>query len=113
MIRLLLLLCAGIFITLQVGGKDHGQMRFGLMDAEKEAALLAASVTRADTRTLETVETQPVTRAADMALILPKPSAPVAEIGVVSAGQLVTAPVLEPEPAAPVAQGDMKYVVGR
>ena len=39
MIRLTLLLLAGMFATLQIGGRDNGQMRFGLVEAEKEAAL--------------------------------------------------------------------------
>ncbi|MFN4155509.1 MAG: SH3 domain-containing protein [Paracoccaceae bacterium] len=41
MIRLLLLLCAGIFVTLQIGGQDRGQMRFGLIGAEPAPVRIA------------------------------------------------------------------------
>jgi hypothetical protein len=33
MFRLLVLLCAGLFLALLVGGQDRGQLRFGLMNA--------------------------------------------------------------------------------
>ncbi|MFN4130157.1 MAG: SH3 domain-containing protein [Paracoccaceae bacterium] len=56
MIRLLLLLCAGIFVTLQIGGQDRGQMRFGLTEAERELVSPA-------------VADEPVMRAADNAPI--------------------------------------------
>lgn len=38
MIRLTLLLLAGLFATMQISGRDNGQMRAGLIEAEKEAA---------------------------------------------------------------------------
>lgn len=33
MFRLLVLLCAGLFLALLIGGQDRGQLRFGLMNA--------------------------------------------------------------------------------
>jgi uncharacterized protein YgiM (DUF1202 family) len=42
MIRLTILLCGALFATMQIMGEDRGQMRLGLIEAEKEAALIAA-----------------------------------------------------------------------
>lgn len=41
MLRLTILLCAGLYATLLIGGADRGQKRMGLVEAEQEAALLA------------------------------------------------------------------------
>ncbi|WP_103332437.1 SH3 domain-containing protein [Pseudotabrizicola formosa] len=38
MIRMLLVLCAGLYLTLQIGGQDKGQMRFGLAEAARAPA---------------------------------------------------------------------------
>ncbi|MFN3723370.1 MAG: SH3 domain-containing protein [Paracoccaceae bacterium] len=43
MIRLLLLLCAGLFLTLQIGGQDRGQTRFGLLEAQKTPVFTGAN----------------------------------------------------------------------
>ncbi|TGD44844.1 SH3 domain-containing protein [Pseudotabrizicola sediminis] len=44
MIRMLLLLCAGLFLTLQIGGQDKGQMRFGLTEAARTPARVVVPV---------------------------------------------------------------------
>ena len=41
MFRLTILLCATLFLSLQILGEDRGQMRMGLVEAEKNAALIA------------------------------------------------------------------------
>ena len=37
MIRLTFLLCAGLFAAMLIAGRDHGQLRFGLMEQAPEA----------------------------------------------------------------------------
>lgn len=37
MIRLVLLLCAGLYLAFMVMGQDHGQKRYGLLQAEQQA----------------------------------------------------------------------------
>ncbi|MFN7223382.1 MAG: SH3 domain-containing protein [Paracoccaceae bacterium] len=113
MIRLLLLLSAGIFITLQVGGKDHGQMRFGLMEAEKEAALLAHSPAPIDAYAPKTTPDELVTRAADIEMVLPASAPTVAVSDVAPAPLLVAAPAPQPEPISPANQSDVKFVIGK
>lgn len=44
MFRLTAVLLAGLYLTLQVGGEDRGQKRFGLIEAEQEAALLRQQI---------------------------------------------------------------------
>lgn len=46
MLRLTILLCAGLFLAMQIGGEDRGQKRFGLKEAEAEA--LAESKAKAE-----------------------------------------------------------------
>jgi uncharacterized protein YgiM (DUF1202 family) len=41
MLRLLTLLCAAMFLTLLIGGRDNGQLRLGLMDQTAEPAVVA------------------------------------------------------------------------
>ena len=93
MIRLVLLLSAGLFLTLQFAGRDGGKMRFGLIEAEKDAALLAAAepeVVSQSTTTPQTVE------------VAFTPSA------------RVVATVAEPAvQAAATPAGDLRYVSGR
>ena len=100
MIRLLLLLCAGIFVTLQIGGQDRGQTRFGLMAAEPAPVRTPA---------IRVTESAPV-QAASAAGIVPAVFAP--------AQPLIT-PVAQAEvaqaevDAAVFAPADVKYVTGR
>ena len=44
MIRMLLLLCAGLFLTLQIGGQDRGQKRLGLVEAANAPVRVALPV---------------------------------------------------------------------
>ncbi|MFN3847014.1 MAG: SH3 domain-containing protein [Paracoccaceae bacterium] len=113
MIRLLLLLSAGIFIALQVGGKDHGQMRFGLMEAEKEAALLGQLPAPVETYAPKAIPDDVVTRATDIDLVLPASVPTVAVRDVAPAPQLVAAPAQQPEPVSPANQSDVKFVIGK
>ena len=55
MIRLVLLLCAGLYFALLALGEDRGQKRYGLMMADQQAALPAAA-----TAAPEPVPEQPV-----------------------------------------------------
>jgi len=99
MIRLLLLLCATIFVTLQIGGQDRGQMRFGLMQAEPVG---------------EPVD-EPATQAAAMAPVLPEASAAIVPVAFAPAQPLIT-PVVQPQtPVVPEAlpATDVRYVMGR
>lgn len=45
MLRLTILLCAGLFLAMQIGGDDRGQKRFGLIEAEAEAMALSKAAT--------------------------------------------------------------------
>ncbi len=94
MIRLFGLLFIGIFATLMTLGEDHGQKRYGLMLADKQAAEVAAAP-RAETADLTEVTAvfiparpilQPVQIAARIAA-----SEPVA----------VAAPQIQPSPEIP------------
>ena len=44
MIRLMLLLCGGLYLGMLVLGADHGQKRYGLMLADKQPVTVAATV---------------------------------------------------------------------
>jgi len=113
MIRMLLLLCAGLFVTLQVAGEDRGQMRFGLMEAKKEAELLAqAPVAVPQLQDAPAVD-EPVARAAEVAPVLPQNDPRVVPV-VFSTQQVMTASAAPQAPErASETLGDVKYVVGR
>lgn len=61
MFRLLAFLCAGIYAAMLVFGQDHGQLRFGLMQAKAEKAAQMIATTRV---TPEPVEAPAVAPAA-------------------------------------------------
>jgi hypothetical protein len=83
MFRLLALLCAGLFLTLLIGGRDEGQARFGLQGAYDIAALKDTAA-----RPASPVD---VAGGGDPAADAPKPAA------------VASAPESAPEPAqAPV-----------
>ena len=92
MIRLTLLLLAGLFATLQIGGRDGGQMRLGLIEGEKEAAVIAAAKPAA--------KPAPVVQTVEVAFT-PSPR--------------VVVPVIEPavQMVAPSVATDVRYVSGR
>jgi len=105
MIRLLLLLCAGIFVTLQIAGEDRGQLRFGLQEAA-EAERLAQSLPVAAT---------PRAGADQVAPPAPDTADVVTQVAFTPQRPVVT-PVAAPEtPAQPaaVAPDAVKYVTGR
>lgn len=83
MFRLLVLLCAGLFLALLIGGQDRGQLRFGLMNAP-----VAAEVEALPAETPAVVEVT----AAVFAPAKPVMVAPVAR---------VVEPVVAETPAAP------------
>lgn len=86
MFKLLVLLCGGLFLTMQVGGRDNGQLRFGLMPqpAPKQVLQVTAAATPPAPKT-------PVTAASFV------PAEPIM-------AQIVTepAPALVPETAASI-----------
>lgn len=78
MIRLVLVLGAGLFAAMLIGGQDHGQLRFGLMAPKQtaaEPAVLAANVV-AEPSSVAAV-TAPVVIATPVIDISFAPSAPV------------------------------------
>ncbi|MBN2630232.1 MAG: SH3 domain-containing protein [Rhodobacteraceae bacterium] len=103
MIRLMLLLAAGLYLTLLIGGADRGQMRFGLIAARQEAAVLAEQQA-----TAAAVDTPVVSRAEVV-----QPQSPV----VVGVGFAPPQPLMTPAPApeAPMEErlGEVQYVTGR
>lgn len=66
MIRLTVLLCAAMFVTLLIGGRDYGQMRPGLMAASSQEALAPATDATAEPVALALADT-PDTAAPDTA----------------------------------------------
>lgn len=97
MLRLLVLLCAALFITLLLGGRDHGQLRPGLQVAEypKPAPVLA-----------------PPPRAEPVAYI-PEP-APASTLPIALPLVSPTASAPTPAPVArPEAPTDIRYVTAR
>lgn len=112
MIRLTILLCALLFLSLKFVGEDRGQMRLGLIEGEKEAALQSAKA--------KTVVAAPST--ANAPAQEPTPPAN-ANTGVVTIAFSPNQPLVAPKPAAPVnapptaaktrAEGEVKYVSGR
>lgn len=97
MLRLLFLLCAALFITLLLGGRDHGQLRPGLQVAEDSnpAPVLA-----------------PPPRAEPVAYI-PDP-APASTLPIVLPLVSPTASAPTPAPVArPEAPSDIRYVTAR
>ncbi len=91
MIRLFGLLFIGMFATLLIAGEDHGQKRYGLMLADKQAAEVATAVPET-TQVIEVsavfIPAQPVmqpvqvaaTRKADLVSLQPAPPLPAPEI---------------------------------
>ena len=63
MIRLTLLLCGGLFVVMLIGGRDHGQQRFGLMVPPAAPVAVVAKV--------EPKAAAPVQPEADVAVFAP------------------------------------------
>ncbi|MDO8881888.1 MAG: SH3 domain-containing protein [Pseudotabrizicola sp.] len=107
MIRLLLLLSAGLFLTLQIGGQDRGQLRFGLMEAEREAMQMAAAPAAS------VVIDEPATRAADSGPVLPAVNADIVQVVFAPAQPIVSQPMQPTAANTPNSPADVKYVQGR
>ena len=101
MIRMLLLLCAGLFLTLQIGGQDRGQMRFGLMEAANAPVRVAVPVAE---------DSAPVDAA-----VLAVAAEPAAEAAVVPVAFGTGQPVMQAAPAdvAPAETVTVRYVSGQ
>lgn len=110
MIRMMLLLCAGIFLTLQIGGQDRGQMRFGLIEAARAPARVAVPVAQdaaQDSAPFGAAEAAPVAVVAD----------PAAQAVIVPVSFGTAQPVMQPvvAQAAPEAETGqtVHYVTGQ
>ncbi len=107
MLRWTLLLCFGIYLTLQIAGDDRGQKRAGLVEAEKQPAVIGLSETAA---TPVPAAQGPVATPTDPRLVEVAftPNAPL----VSPAAQ--RAPEAEPAPASAAEDlGQIMYVAGR
>lgn len=115
MIRWTIVLCLGLYLTLQLGGEDRGQKRLGLMEAEQEA--MAAAAKQANPEMVE---------ASKVAAIAPDVApAPVVDVAFAPTAALINASVTDadptpaPSPAADLAAssdnalGQIMYVTGR
>lgn len=65
MIRLTLLLCAGLFCAMLIGGQDRGQQRFGLMAPPRPVAVATPAAER------QPLIARPVQSQADVAMFAP------------------------------------------
>lgn len=109
MIRLLLLLCAGLFLTLQFAGEDRGQKRLGQLLAEEEAAELAQAQALAAAKQAQEPEDLPP---AAEAL---SEQAQVVQVSFAPQQPLITADALPASPDSVAADtlGSVKFVNGR
>ena len=116
MIRLTLLLCAGLYFSLLVLGEDHGQKRYGLMMAEQQAKAAVTLEPLADpVKEVVFVPAQPVMTAAKYAA-QPEPAVieaatPETAVPETVALDVQTAPVTPPEEAS--AGGTVYFVAAR
>lgn len=110
MIRLLLLLSAGLFLTLQIGGEDRGQKRFGLIEAERLAAERAVAAAKAPA---PVVAENPVLRDAQVTQVAFVPALQIVQPVVTPV--VTPAADVQPQPEeSVVAEAAMvKYVTGR
>lgn len=95
MFRLVFLLCAGLFLTLLIGGQDRGQLRFGLM-AVPEAEAPISEAAEAETEVLVEVLLESPVEVTNAAFA---PATPVMVTPVVSA--LAATEIAEPVAVAP------------
>ena len=91
MLRLLIVLCATLFLTLLIGGRDNGQQRFGLMEQASAPVIAAAEPQTPAPKAPDAAEV-----AAILAGFTPVPAAPVSAAPVSAA----SAPEVE-APSAP------------
>lgn len=60
MIRMSIILAAGLYLFMQIGGADRGQLRQGLAEAETEQALPPAARSIADQQRVRALKDQPI-----------------------------------------------------
>lgn len=115
MIRLTILLCAILFLSLKFVGEDRGQMRLGLIEGEREAALQSAKaktvVAVAETAKAPARQATPTANAdqgvvtiafsPNQPLVAAKPTAP----------KILAPTVAQTKPVKP--EGEVKFVSGR
>ena len=111
MIRLTLLLLVGLFATLQIEGRDTGQMRFGLIEAEKDAEILAKAAAAKPVNKAP-VETVAIGNAATPIDRVPQD----VEVAFATTPRVIAPAATEtasatPQPAAEK-PGDVRYVTG-
>ena len=76
MLRLTLILCAGLFAALMIAGEDRGQMRPGLADAAARKAIAGPDSLAPAAETLTVVAAEPVAKPAAKPAVT-EPAAPV------------------------------------
>lgn len=116
MMRWTVLLCLGLFLALQIGGKDIGQKRFGLLQGEQDAL--------AEQMQAQAIAPQPedsvVAKAAGINPGLPD-ALPV-PVAFATSPRLITQPaapkavpaaIVAAAPAAPTEEAKVMYVSGR
>ncbi len=91
MFRLTFLLCAAIFLTMLIGGRDHGQLRFGL-------------IPQAEAPVLQAVAAPEPAGVPAVAAIQPRTAPVVVEASFVPARPLMEAQPVAAEPAVAVAE---------
>lgn len=98
MLRLTFLLCSGLFLVMLLGGRDFGQLRPGLAqaDAEAKAAPVTADVPKVETAALDVIAPAVVPKAAPQPVVSETVAAPVAPKVVIAQTAPVPVPT-EPE----------------
>ena len=105
MLRLTFLLCSGLFLVMLLGGRDFGQLRPGLVqaDLDAQAAVLTAAVPAVETVTLMSevaveapVVQEPVLVPRVVASVAPAPAAPMPIAPVAVAGAVTSTAVVVP-----------------
>jgi Bacterial SH3 domain len=97
MIRLVLLLCGGLYFGLLILGEDHGQKRYGLMLADEQPKPKSSVQSVPDeARQVLFIPAQTVMEPVKVASVQPEPAAPEATQTPVAA-QTPAAPLPEPE----------------
>ncbi len=103
MIRLVLLLCGGLYFGLLILGEDHGQKRYGLMMADEQPKrTLSPQPAPDEAKQVLFIPAQTVMEPVKVASVQPEPAAPAATTTLAAAAPL-------PEPEIP---GGKLFTVG-
>ena len=98
MIRLTLLLCAGLYFSLLILGEDHGQKRYGLMMADEPAkAAPSLKIAQEPVKDVVFIPSQTVMEPAKLVAAVAATPAPAPEVPVTEVAQDAAAAAL-PEP---------------